>query len=117
MSYLFPAGLPTPSPRRRARRAVLGGHAGRQAAHPEVPRLRRVAMGAGMDLPPLPQLRPGVGGDRRARAASTATSGRITRCTPALNGHGPYIVVLVELPEYGNIRMVGNLLGDPQTGR
>jgi uncharacterized OB-fold protein len=32
---------------------------------------------------------------------------------PALNGHGAYIVVLVELPDYGNIRMVGNLLGDP----
>ena len=31
----------------------------------------------------------------------------------ALTGHGPYIAVLVELPEYGNIRMVGNLLGDP----
>ncbi len=33
---------------------------------------------------------------------------------PALAGHGPYIVVLVELPEYGNVRMVGNLLGDPK---
>jgi uncharacterized OB-fold protein len=32
---------------------------------------------------------------------------------PALTGHGAYIVVLVELPAYGNIRMVGNLLGDP----
>ena len=32
----------------------------------------------------------------------------------ALNGHGPYIAVLVELPDYGNIRMVGNLLGDPR---
>ena len=31
----------------------------------------------------------------------------------ALAGHGPYIAVLVELPDYGNIRMVGNLLGDP----
>ena len=31
----------------------------------------------------------------------------------ALNGHGPYVVVLVELPEAGRIRMVGNLLGDP----
>ena len=31
---------------------------------------------------------------------------------PALNGRGAYIVVLVELPEYGNVRMVGNLLGD-----
>lgn len=33
---------------------------------------------------------------------------------PALKGHGPYIVVLVELPEAGNIRMIGNLLGDPK---
>ena len=31
----------------------------------------------------------------------------------ALRGHGPYIVVLVELPHAGNVRMVGNLLGDP----
>ena len=30
----------------------------------------------------------------------------------ALNGRGPYIAVLVELPDYGNVRMVGNLLGD-----
>lgn len=33
---------------------------------------------------------------------------------PALQEHGPYIVVLVELPEANNIRMVGNLLGDPR---
>ena len=32
---------------------------------------------------------------------------------PALQGHGPYVIVLVELPGAGNIRMVGNLLGDP----
>lgn len=32
---------------------------------------------------------------------------------PALNGHGAYIVVLVELPNAGNVRMIGNLLGDP----
>ncbi|MDP3135838.1 MAG: OB-fold domain-containing protein [Burkholderiaceae bacterium] len=31
----------------------------------------------------------------------------------ALRGHGPYIVVLAELPQAGNIRMLGNLLGDP----
>ena len=31
----------------------------------------------------------------------------------ALNGHGPYLVVLVELPNYGDVRMLGNLLGDP----
>lgn len=32
---------------------------------------------------------------------------------PSLVGHGPYLVVLVELPQAGNIRMLGNLLGDP----
>ncbi len=32
---------------------------------------------------------------------------------PALRNHGPYLVVLVELPHAGGIRMVGNLLGDP----
>jgi uncharacterized OB-fold protein len=31
----------------------------------------------------------------------------------ALKGHGPYLAVLVELPQAGNVRMVGNLLGDP----
>ncbi|MBI5948284.1 MAG: OB-fold domain-containing protein [Chloroflexi bacterium] len=33
---------------------------------------------------------------------------------PALREGVPYIVVLVELPEAGNVRMVGNLLGDPK---
>ena len=33
---------------------------------------------------------------------------------PALRERLPYIVVLVELPDAGNVRMVGNLLGDPQ---
>ena len=32
---------------------------------------------------------------------------------PALKDHGPYLVVLVELPHAGNVRMIGNLLGDP----
>ena len=32
---------------------------------------------------------------------------------PALNGFGPYLVVLVELPAAGHVRMIGNLLGDP----
>lgn len=31
----------------------------------------------------------------------------------ALKQHGPYVAVLVELPEAGGVRMVGNLLGDP----
>ena len=33
---------------------------------------------------------------------------------PALALHGPYIIVLVALPGYGDVRMVGNLLGDPR---
>lgn len=33
---------------------------------------------------------------------------------PALKGHGPYIVVLVELPHADNVRLIGNLVGDPQ---
>ena len=32
---------------------------------------------------------------------------------PALKSHGPYLIVLVEFPQYCNIRMIGNLLGDP----
>lgn len=32
---------------------------------------------------------------------------------PALAEQGPYIVVLVELPRADNIRMIGNLVGDP----
>ena len=32
---------------------------------------------------------------------------------PALVGQKPYVVVLVELPEAGNVRMIGNLVGDP----
>ena len=35
---------------------------------------------------------------------------------PALDNHGPYLAVLVELPQAGNIRMVGNLLGNPMQG-
>ncbi len=32
---------------------------------------------------------------------------------PALQGHPPYVIVLVELPHADNIRVIGNLLGDP----
>lgn len=31
----------------------------------------------------------------------------------AIRHHGPYLAVLVELPEAGGLRLVGNLLGDP----
>jgi uncharacterized OB-fold protein len=33
---------------------------------------------------------------------------------PALVGGVPYVVVLVELPGAGGIRMIGNLVGDPR---
>jgi len=33
---------------------------------------------------------------------------------PALKDACPYMVVLVELPDAGNVRMVGNLLGNPE---
>src|SRR5690349_5029933 len=36
-----------------------------------------------------------------------------TSVHPALKEHGPYLVVCVELPAAGNVRMIGNLLGDP----
>ena len=32
---------------------------------------------------------------------------------PALKDRVPYLIVLVELPDAGNVRLVGNLLGDP----
>lgn len=35
---------------------------------------------------------------------------------PALADSVPYLVVLVELEHAGNIRMLGNLLGDPEQG-
>jgi len=32
---------------------------------------------------------------------------------PALKEQGAYLIVLVEFPQAGDVRMVGNLLGDP----
>jgi uncharacterized OB-fold protein len=34
--------------------------------------------------------------------------------SPAMAEKVPYLIVLVELPHAGNIRMLGNLLGDPK---
>jgi uncharacterized OB-fold protein len=33
---------------------------------------------------------------------------------PALKDQGPYLIVLVQLPHADNVRLVGNLLGDPR---
>lgn len=54
------------------------------------------------------------------RYEETAPSGRIYSYErvwhpvhPVLVGHGPYLVVLVELPGADRVRILGNLLGDP----
>ena len=66
-----------------------------------------------MDLPSLPFVRPVVGGDS-GQGPIYSYQKPHHPVHPALNAHGPYIIVLVELPDYGNVRMVGNLLGDPK---
>ena len=33
---------------------------------------------------------------------------------PALADQGPYVIVLVELPQADGVRIIGNLLGDPE---
>ncbi|MDE0064301.1 MAG: OB-fold domain-containing protein [Gammaproteobacteria bacterium] len=33
---------------------------------------------------------------------------------PALKDQGPYLIVLVEFPDQDGVRMIGNLLGDPE---
>ena len=48
------------------------------------------------------------------RAASGPGRAAGIRCIRRCKDHGPYIAVLVELPHAGNVRMLGNLLGDPQ---
>lgn len=58
-----------------------------------------------MRLPCLPFFRREPGGSGGARPYHPMQ--------PALEGQGPDIAVLVELPEAGNARMVGTLLGDP----
>jgi len=60
----------------------------------------------------IPSTSPGT--KSPAEAAFTRISARTIRYNAALNGHGPYIAVLVVMPDYGNVRMVGNLLGDPK---
>ena len=35
---------------------------------------------------------------------------------PALKTQGPYLIALIEIPHADNVRLVGNLLGDPAQG-
>ena len=65
-----------------------------------------------MALPSLPFMGHAMGrGGRQGRIWTW------TRCWhpvhTALRNQGPYIAILVEPPHAGNVRMLGNLLGDP----
>ena len=51
--------------------------------------------------------------ERLSRRRHLQLGASLASVHPALKDHGPYLVVLVELPHAGNVRMIGNLLGDP----
>ena len=70
-----------------------------------------VDLGTGMDLLLLPLVLVGVGGSRGARP-HLQLDPRLASRAPPLAERGPYLVVVVELPSAGNVRMIGNLLGD-----
>ncbi len=58
----------------------------------------------------MPSIRPG---STCRRVASFTAGKRVWHPShAALKNHGPYLVVLVELPEAGGVRLLGNLLGD-----
>ena len=119
-AYYLPAGPAAPGARaRRPRRAVLGGHAAGRAARPALPRAAATwQWGPEWICHRVPRRSTSDWAARRAaRHASTAGSAPWHPVHPALKGRGPYIVVLVELPDAGNVRMIGNLLGDPHAGR
>ena len=62
----------------------------------------------------MPQLPPRMASRLRVAGASIAGSASGNPVHPALKDAGPYIAVLVELPDADNVRMIGNLLGDPK---
>ena len=113
MSYL-PPGLPAPvTESDKLDLPYWEGHAPGRAEGAALRRLQYLAVGAGMALPSLP-----VVGHALGRGRGRGQIWTWTRCWhpvhPALKDHGPYIAVLVELPHAGNVRMLGNLLGDPR---
>ena len=54
-----------------------------------------------------------MGGRRAARPHLQLDPG-LAPGAPGARDAGPYIVVVVELPQAGEVRMLGNLLGDPR---
>ena len=75
-----------------------------------------LAVGTGMDLPPLPSFDLGWERGRAGKGRIYSWERPWHPVHPALNDQGPYIVVLVELPDADNVRMVGNLSGRPDAG-
>ena len=112
-TYL-PAGLPRPVPEADGldRPYWEGTRAGR-ALRAALPALPRLAVGTGVDLPPLPRPSTSSGWTVAPRGRIYSWERAWHPVHPALKDHGPYIVVLVELPHAGGVRMIGNLLGDP----
>ena len=112
-TYL-PAGMPRPVPEpdgldRRTGRARGAESCGSSAAAPAA-----AGSGArsGSAIAVSPSISTGSGGRPRGRIYSWERAWHPVH--PALTDHGPYIVVLVELPDAGGVRMLGNLLGDPR---
>ena len=109
--------LPEDCPRPRAARdgldqGILGRGQAPRADRPALQRMRDIPMGPRMDLPRCHAVDLGwhqVSG--RGRIYSWVRIWNPVH--PALKDACPYIVAVVELPDAGNVRMVGNLLGDP----
>ena len=105
-----PAGR-TASPRRAA-----GGHAAEQTSHPEMRRLRRMAVGAGMDLriAAIRSISSWQEISGKGRISSLSALCCTIRCTRRSTATDPTSPCWWNCRDYGNIRMVGNLLGDPK---
>ena len=116
-TYHLPAGMPRPVAEPDGLDAPYWE--GTRQGELRVQRCRELpglAVGSGVDLPPLPELRSGVDERVEARGMIYSWERAWHPVHPALRGQRPYVVVLVELPQAGGVRMVGNLLGDPDAG-
>ena len=65
-------------------------------------------------VPPMPVLRPHVRGDPGRGHPLQPPAGSGTPSTPPSPTKAPYIIALVELPAADDVRIVGNLIGDPE---
>ena len=74
----------------------------------------------GCSTEPSGKARASIAPSRRGSAGQTAAEGILYShervwhpVHPALAEQGPYIIALVELPHADGVRIVGNLIGDP----